>query len=249
MVFIKKQIRFGDRNFISMANIKPTVLLVEDEPALAEIVNESLQGKGFFVIHALTAATAFKHYYAARPDIIILDVMLPDGNGFDMASTIRATDLDTPILFLTSRSQPEDVVKGFEQGGNDYLKKPFSIAELIVRIRALLTKNRLLIKKEIETQAVIEIGRYRFHYPAGILSLDGISRTLTSREAEILQILVLNKNQMLDRKALLLKLWGNDDYFSGRSLDVFISKLRKYLSADISVIIINIRGKGYKLVY
>jgi DNA-binding response OmpR family regulator len=232
-----------------MANIKKIVLLVEDEPALAEIVNESLQSRGFIVTHAPTAALAFKHYYSAKPDIIILDVMLPDGDGFDIASTIRATDIETPILFLTSRSRPEDVVNGFEKGGNDYLKKPFSLAELIVRMQSLLKKNGLLIKKEPDVQETIQIGKYTFHYPAGMLSIEGISRTLTSREAEILQILLLNKNQMLDRKILLMKLWGNDDYFSGRSLDVFISKLRKYLNADASVIIINVRGKGYKLVY
>ncbi|MGG9960455.1 response regulator transcription factor [Ferruginibacter sp. SUN106] len=224
------------------------VLLVEDEPALAEIVSESLQHKGFTVVHAADAATAFKQYYAVKPHIIVLDVMLPDGDGFDMAVKIRSTDIETPILFLTSRSRPEDVVNGFEKGGNDYLKKPFSIAELIVRIQALLTSNRLLIKKETTLQQSIEIGKYSFYYPAGILSQAGINRNLTSREAEILQILVLNRNQMLDRKTLLMKLWGNDDYFSGRSLDVFISKLRKYLSADPSVVIINVRGKGYKLV-
>ncbi len=228
---------------------KTTVLLVEDEPALAEIVSESLQHKGFDVIHAADAAAAFKHYYSAKPDIIVLDVMLPDGDGFDMASKIRSTDIETPILFLTSRSRPEDVVNGFESGGNDYLKKPFSIAELIVRMQALLTKNRLLIKKDTDFHQTTEIGKYRFVYPEGILSMDGISRNLTSREAGILQILVLNKNLELDRKTLLLKLWGNDDYFSGRSLDVFISKLRKYLSADGSVMLINIRGKGYKLVF
>lgn len=228
---------------------KAIVLLVEDEAALAEIVSESLQYKGFEVIHASDATSAFKHYYTAKPDIIVLDVMLPDGDGFEMATQIRSTDIETPILFLTSRSRPEDVVNGFEKGGNDYLKKPFSLAELIVRIQALLTKNRLLIKRETELQQTIEIGKYNFFYPTGILSQSGISRTLTSREAEILQILVLNKNQMLERKTLLMKLWGNDDYFSGRSLDVFISKLRKYLSADASVMLINIRGKGYKLVY
>ncbi len=226
-----------------------TVLLVEDEPALAEIVCESLQSKGFEVIHAATAATAYKQYYQAKPDIIVLDVMLPDGDGFDIATKIRATDIETPILFLTSRSRPEDVVNGFEKGGNDYLKKPFSLAELIIRIQALLTKNRLVIKKETILHQTAAIGNYSFHYPAGILSIEGISRTLTSREAEILQLLLLCKNQMIDRNTLLMKLWGNDDYFSGRSLDVFISKLRKYLKSDTSVIIINIRGKGYKLVY
>lgn len=226
-----------------------TVLLVEDEPSLAEIVRESLQSKGFAVIHAPDAATAFAGYYAAKPDIIVLDVMLPDGDGFGLATRIRSTDRETPILFLTSRSASEDVVNGFESGGNDYLKKPFSLAELIVRIRSLLNRNRLIMQKDAAMQEPAAIGKYTFHYPAGILRLAGASRTLTSRETEILQILLLNRNQMLDRKSLLLKLWGNDDYFSGRSLDVFISKLRKYLKADSTIMLINVRGKGYKLVY
>lgn len=230
-----------------MAGIK--VLLVEDETALAEIVSESLQGKGFDVIHVTTAMAATEAYYETKPAIIILDVMLPDGNGFDIAKQIRKTDLETPILFLTSKSRPEDVVNGFETGGNDYLKKPFSIAELIVRMKALLGKNRLIITEENPTQQILPIGEYSFHYPAGILNHTGLSRTLTSRESEILHILHLNRNQMLDRKVLLMKLWGNDDYFSGRSLDVFISKLRKYLKEDPSVVIINVRGRGYKLVY
>jgi DNA-binding response OmpR family regulator len=226
-----------------------SILLVEDEPALAEIVRESLEGKGFYVIQAGTAESAFKAYYAAKPDLIVLDVMLPDGDGFDIADKIRTTDLATPILFLTSRSRPEDVVNGFEKGGNDYLKKPFSLAELIVRIQALLGKNRLIVNNEPVVHQTYEIGRYTFHYPAGILDNNGISRTLTSREAAILQLLLANKNQMTDRKTVLLRLWNNDDYFSGRSLDVFISKLRKYLQADASVRIINVRGRGYRLVY
>lgn len=225
------------------------ILLVEDEPALAEIIKESLQSKGFEIIHTTTAAAALKQFYTNRPGIIVLDIMLPDGDGYEIAKQIRSTDDETPILFLTSRSRPEDVVTGFESGGNDYLKKPFSLAELIVRIQALLNKNRLIIQKETTAAHIIEIGKYKFQYPAGILSADGISRTLTAREADILKILLVNKNQMLDRNTLLMKLWGNDDYFSGRSLDVFISKLRKYLKGDNSVIIINVRGKGYKLVY
>lgn len=230
-----------------MAGIK--VLLVEDEIALAEIVGESLQSKGFDVTHVTTAAAAMDIFYKIKPTIIILDVMLPDGNGFDIAKHIRKTDVETPVLFLTSRSRPEDVVNGFETGGNDYLKKPFSIAELIVRMKALLGKNRLIMTEESSARQIFSIGEYTFHYPAGILKYGGISRTLTSRESEILHILLLNRNQMLDRKVLLMKLWGNDDYFSGRSLDVFISKLRKYLREDPSVTIINVRGKGYKLVY
>lgn len=230
-----------------MAGIK--VLLVEDETALAEIVSESLQGKGFDVVHVTTAAAAMEAGYKMQPAIIVLDVMLPDGNGFDIAKQLRKTDLETPILFLTSKSRPEDVVNGFETGGNDYLKKPFSIAELIVRMKALLARNRLLITEENPVQQILSIGEYNFHYPAGILKYAGFSRTLTSREAEILHILFLNRNQMLDRKVLLMKLWGNDDYFSGRSLDVFISKLRKYLKDDPAVVIINVRSRGYKLVF
>lgn len=230
-----------------MAGIK--VLLVEDETALAEIVGESLQSKGFDVVHVTTAAAATEACYTIKPAIIILDVMLPDGNGFDIAKQLRKTDLETPVLFLTSRSRPEDVVTGFETGGNDYLKKPFSIAELIVRMKALLAKNRLVITENNPEQQIFSIGEYAFHYPAGILKHARFSRTLTSREAEILHILLLNRNQMLDRKILLMKLWGNDDYFSGRSLDVFISKLRKYLKEDPSVVIINVRSRGYKLVY
>lgn len=228
---------------------KTTVLLVEDEPALAEIVSESLQHKDFLVVHAADIATALSAYHAQKPDIIVLDVMLPDGDGFEMATQVRATDMDTPILFLTSRSRAEDVVTGFEKGGNDYLKKPFSLTELIVRMQALLHPNRLLIKKENNQQQTTDIGHYQFYYPSGILAHAGTSRTLTSREAEILHLLVANKNEAIDRKLLLMKLWGNDDYFSGRSLDVFISKLRKYLKADPSVMLINVRGKGYKLVY
>jgi DNA-binding response OmpR family regulator len=230
-----------------MAGIK--VLLVEDETALAEIVSEILQSKGFDVTHVATIAAATETYYKWQPAIIVLDVMLPDGSGFDLAKLIRKTDIETPVLFLTSKSRPEDVVNGFETGGNDYLKKPFSLAELIVRIKALVAKNRLIITEENSIQQTYNIGEYFFYYPSGILKHTRISRTLTSRESEILHILLLNRNQMLDRKVVLMKLWGNDDYFSGRSLDVFISKLRKYLKEDSSVVIINVRSKGYKLVY
>lgn len=230
-----------------MANLnKVDVLLVEDEPVLAEIVQESLQSRGFEVVHVDTIARAKAVYYDNKPDIIVLDVMLPDGSGFDFARQIRNVDTDLPIIFLTSRSLPQDVVEGFESGGNDYLKKPFSLEELIIRIRALLSKNRLVINKSV---GITEIGRYRFYYPQGELKFEANSRALTTRESEILNLLIMNRNQLLNRDELLLNLWQNNDYFSGRSLDVFITKLRRYLKDDPSVSILNIRGRGYKLIY
>lgn len=223
------------------------VLLVEDELVLAEIIRESLQSRGFTVMHTPFAKDALQLYQQYPPDIIILDVMLPDGDGFSIAKQIRISDVDTPVIFLTSRSLVQDVVEGFESGGNDYLKKPFSLEELIVRMKALLSKNRLSVSLKPDSQNV-GIGDYRFQYPKGILSFAGAERVLTNRESEILQMLILNRNQILSRQALLLTFWNNDDYFSGRSLDVFMAKLRKYLKNDPSISILNIRGQGYKLI-
>jgi DNA-binding response OmpR family regulator len=224
------------------------VLLVEDEHVLAEIVQESLQSRGFSVAHADTVKGALSEYYNDLPDIIVLDVMLTDGDGFSFAKQIRNIDMDIPILFLTSRSRAEDVVEGFESGGNDYLKKPFSMEELIVRMKALLSRNGLIIRKE-DAVKMVQLGKYQFEYPNGVLSFFENKRMLTTRESEILQMLLINKNQAVERKSILLNFWGNDDYFSGRSLDVFITKLRRYLKEDPSVSILNIRGQGYKLIY
>lgn len=224
------------------------ILFVEDEPALAEIVKESLESKGFEVKHASTAKDAMASYYTGHYDILVLDVMLGDGDGFSMAKQIRLEDLHTPIIFLTSKSLPADVVNGFESGGNDYLKKPFSMEELIIRMKALLNKNRLVSKNTDTVHGEIVIGNYNFSYTKGELYFFGIKRVLTSRESEILKMLILNRNQILERNVLLTTIWGENDYFSGRSLDVFITKLRKYLKEDPSVSIVNIRGQGYKLI-
>ena len=224
------------------------VLFVEDEPALAEIIKESLEVKGFIVSHVTTVLEGLTAHKADVYDILILDVMLPDGDGFSMLKKIRITDWKTPAIFLTSKSLPSDVVNGFESGANDYLKKPFSIDELIIRIRALLGMVNL---KPLEThrKGAFSIGEFLFHYPEGILIYKGTKKQLTFREAEILNMLRLHQEKMIPRKELLLTHWDNDDYFSGRSLDVFITKLRKYLKADPSVAILNFRGQGYKLIY
>lgn len=226
-----------------------TILFVEDELNLAEIVKESLESRGFEVTHHATATAALEAYYSARPDILILDVMLPDADGFALARQIRATDMETPVIFLTSKSLPQDVVTGFESGGNDYLKKPFSMEELVVRIKALTSKSRTLFGEMADPDIPVMIGtQYAFHYRQAQLKRKEDTIPLTAREAELLKLFLLNRNQVMDRKSILLHIWGNDDFFTGRSLDVFITRLRKYLQHDPEVRIMNIRGIGYKLI-
>ncbi|WP_126972746.1 response regulator transcription factor [Gynurincola endophyticus] len=224
------------------------VLFVEDELFLAEIVKETLETKLFEVTHVSTLKMASAILSEQDFDIIVLDVMLPDGNGFDWLKNIRSDGVTLPVIFLTSRSQTEDIVRGFEEGGNDYLKKPFSMAELEVRMKALLRKEYIPVQSKND-QYQWKIRSYTFAYPSGELIVDNKVIQLTSREADILQLLLLNTNQSLSRNELLERFWGNTDYFSGRSLDVFISKLRRYLKTDEQVKIINVRGIGYKMVY
>lgn len=229
-----------------MSDLK--ILFVEDEPALAEIIKESLESKGFEVIHASTVAQALMLHATQQFNILILDVMLPDGDGFSLLKKIRLTDFTTPVLFLTSKSLPTDVVNGFESGANDYLKKPFSMEELVVRIKSLMgiIGARPL---PVKNTGLFTIGEYVFHYPEGMLVYKGTKKQLTFREAEILNTLQNHRDQMVLRQELLLANWGNNDYFSGRSLDVFITKLRKYLKQDPSIAILNFRGQGYKLIF
>lgn len=230
-----------------MKNIK--ILFVEDEPALAEIVKESLESRGFEVAHVPTVTQALQTHASHKFDIMILDVMLPDGDGFSLLKKIRSTDFITPALFLTSKSLPTDVVNGFESGANDYLKKPFSMEELVVRIKSLLGIVGAKPSYDQKKAGLFTIGEYVFRYPEGILVYKGTKKQLTFREAEILNTLQTRRDQMVLRQDLLLTNWGNDDYFSGRSLDVFITKLRKYLKQDPSIAILNFRGQGYKLIF
>ena len=224
---------------------KIKILLAEDEISLAHIVKESMETKGFEVFHCKDGIEAISNYHAKRPDIMVLDVMMPKKDGFTVAKEIRMIDTQIPIIFLTSKSQTKDVVEGFSLGGNDYLKKPFSIEELIVRIENLLTRNT-----DIAEENVIEIGAYRFQFKKQNLQFKNEEpKTLTHREAHLLFHLYKNKNEVLDRSVILKKLWGNDDFFNSRSMDVFISKLRKKLVKDKNVQILNVRGFGYKLTF
>lgn len=225
-----------------MSKIK--ILLAEDEASLGMIVKESLESRDFEVFLAENGEITFELYQKKNPDVLVLDVMMPKKDGFTLAKEIRQENKRIPILFLTAKSQTSDVLEGFHLGGNDYLKKPFSMEELIVRIKALL--NRVELQTNIDA---IEIGTYLFNYTKQTLEFSNETLQLTHREAELLFYLSEKKNELLDRTFILNKLWGNDDFFNARSMDVFISKLRKKLKKDPNIQIINVRGFGYKLIY
>ena len=224
-----------------MSKIK--VLLAEDEASLGMIVKESLESRDFTVFHAENGEEAFDIYQTEKPDILVLDVMMPKKDGFTLAKEIRLENKGIPIIFLTAKSQTSDVLEGFNHGGNDYLKKPFSMEELIVRIKALL--NRIQLKTNVEN---IKIGEYAFNLTKQTLEFSSETEQLTHREAQLLFYLFEKKNAVLDRTFILNKLWGNDDFFNARSMDVFISKLRKKLKKDANIQILNVRGFGYKLI-
>ena len=206
-----------------MSKIK--IVLAEDEPSLGQILKESLETRGFLVYHAPNGKVAYDYYLQRNPDILVLDVMMPIKDGFTLA-----------------KAQTKDVLDGFDHGGNDYLKKPFSMEELIVRIKALLDRNE--IKKDTSK---IAIGNYIFNYTKQVLHISDEEVLLTNKESELLFHLSEKRNDVLDRSFILKKLWGNDDFFNARSMDVFITKLRKKLSKDSKIKIINVRGIGYKL--
>ena len=222
---------------------KIKLILAEDEPALALIIKESLETRNFEVLHCKDGEEALAAFTKSKVEILILDVMMPKKDGFSVAKDVRKIDKKIPIIFLTAKSQTQDVVEGFTSGGNDYLKKPFSMEELIVRIHALL--GRINPEKAEEK---IELGNYTFDFTKQTLHLDELIITLTHREAELLSLLIENKNEILDRSIVLKKIWGTDDFFNGRSMDVFITKLRKKLNLDPNIQIINVRGQGYKLI-
>ncbi len=219
------------------------IILAEDEPALGMIIKESLETRDFEVFLCSDGEHALHTYKAIKPELMVLDVMMPKLDGFALAQEIRNYDKQIPILFLTAKSRTKDVVEGFEHGGNDYLKKPFSMEELVVRIKSLL--GRVQHKKSKE---IIPIGSFKFNYIKQSLHLGDERIPLTHREAELLYHLTENRNAVLDRSTILKQLWGDDDFFNARSMDVFITKLRKKLKKDPDIQIINVRGYGYKLI-
>jgi DNA-binding response OmpR family regulator len=222
---------------------KIKLLLAEDEPSLAQIIKESLETREFNVYLAEDGVKALELYHLHNPDILVFDVMMPFKDGFTLAKEIREENKQIPIIFLTAKSQTKDVLEGFNHGGNDYLKKPFSMEELIVRVQSLLNRNSL----KTDTSK-IKIGSYIFNHTKQTLEHKKETIVLTHRESELLYLLTQKKNEISDRSFILKKLWGDDDFFNARSMDVFITKLRKKLKNDENIQIVNVRGYGYKLI-
>ncbi|TMI69616.1 MAG: response regulator transcription factor [Bacteroidetes bacterium] len=222
------------------------VFYVEDELFLGKIVKESLESRGFEVVMESDGGKATALFKKTGPDICVLDVMLPNKDGFTIADEIREINRDIPIIFLTAKTQTEDVVKGFTLGGNDYIRKPFSMEELIVRIQnALRGKGG---NTEKPTSDNVTIGKYNFQINRQVLSSGKEDRKLSYRESELLKLLYQNREKIIDRKDILTLLWGNDSFFNSRNLDVYITKLRSYLKEDPSLEIITIKGIGYRFV-
>jgi len=225
--------------------MKIKILLVEDDTSLGFIISDQLKSDGYSVTLCTDGAEGFKRFNDEQFHMCIFDVMMPKKDGFSLARDIRKIDKVIPILFLTAKSMTEDKVEGFKAGGDDYLTKPFSIEELQLRVVALL--KRVNIHVESNEEIILEIGDYKFDTENYTLVHSNFEKSLTRKEAQILKMLYKFKNQVVARDVILNAVWGQDDYFVGRSLDVFITKLRKYLKEDSSIIISNIHGIGFKL--
>jgi DNA-binding response OmpR family regulator len=220
------------------------LVLVEDDEALGFVIQDNLQEAGFEVLWEKDGLSALRTIPLLAPDLAVVDVMLPGLDGFGLVEQLRAAGQELAVLFLTAKSLKEDRIRGFRVGGDDYLIKPFSMEELVLRIRAILRRTR---PDSQLPSASLDIGLYRLDYRNFKLLFGEQSQTLTQREADLLRLLLLYKNQVLSRPYILQAVWGGDDYFKGRSLDVFIARLRKYLSQDPAVRLVNLHGVGFRL--
>lgn len=223
--------------------MKIKILYVEDEPFLGRIVKESLESRDFEVNMLTDGKDVLKHFEKINPDICVLDIMLPVKDGYSIAKELRQQNSKIPIIFVTAKVQTEDLLKGFESGGNDYIRKPFSMEELIARINNLLQITQK--QKTNGSNDSIVIGKYEFNPLRYELKFEDKVKKLSSREATLLSILSENRNGTTHRKEILMKLWGDDSFFNSRNLDVYITKLRDYLKEDPTIEIITIKGVGY----
>jgi len=218
--------------------------MAEDDPNLGDLLKDYLELKGKFeVTLCRDGEEALLAFRKQMYDLCILDIMMPKKDGFSLGVDIRKADGSVPIIFVTAKEMMEDKARAFELGGDDYITKPFCVEELLLRINALLKRT----SREENLATEFEIGGFFFNYTAQTISFKGQKQKLSTKEADLLRLLCLNKNDVMTRKEALLKIWSNDNYFTGRSMDVFLSKLRKYLKEDPNVEIINVHGKGYKL--
>ena len=228
-----------------MAGTKTKILLVEDDSSLGFIISDQLKSDGYNVTLCTDGAEGFQRFNQEKFHMCIFDVMMPKLDGFSLAKDIRKIDANIPILFLSAKGEDADKVEGFRSGGDDYLTKPFNVEELQLRVAAML--RRVNIQPEAEELDVYQIGDYTFDTVNFELKHENFEKNLTKKEAQILKILCKFMNQVVAREIVLNGVWGNDDYFVGRSLDVFITKLRKYLKEDPRIQISNIHGIGFKL--
>lgn len=227
--------------------MKPSVLLLEDDPNLGLILQEHLELNGFAVELCVNGEQGLTAFSRGRYTLCLVDVMMPRKDGFTFAREMRQRDTHTPLIFLTARSLKEDRIQGLKIGADDYVTKPFSMEELLLRIQAVL-KRSSAEHRSVERPTAFTLGSYTFDHTVRTLRRDSRSRTLTAREADLLRLLCLHVNATLDRSLALKEIWGDDSYFNGRSMDVFVSKLRKYLKDDKRVGILNVHGRGLSLV-
>lgn len=227
-----------------MENIEHKILLAEDEENLGLMLSEYLELKGYSVDLTGDGEEAYNAFVSGKYDICIFDVMMPKKDGYTLAKEIRMINADVPIIFLTARNSKDDILQGFKSGADDYLSKPFSMEELILRIEAILRRT----SGNNTIQDVYVLGKYKFDTQKQQLILGENVIKLTTKESELLKLLCTNANKVLERNIALKTIWVDDNYFNARSMDVYITKLRKHLKEDPSVEIINVHGKGYKLV-
>lgn len=225
-----------------------SILLVEDDTNLGALLQDYLQLKGkFHVVLCKDGEAGLKEFTKGNFDLLILDVMMPKKDGFTLGKEIRKINEHVPIIFATAKGMIEDKTQAFNLGGDDYITKPFRIEELLLRINALLKRAANDAPKEESVPTQFKIGKYDFDFTSQVIHADGGQQKLSTKEAALLRLLCIHKNQVLTREEALLNIWNDDNYFNGRSMDVFLSKIRKYLKDDPHVEIINVHGRGYKL--
>jgi len=225
----------------------PRILLVEDDRNLGLLLQESLELQGFDVNLCRDGEEAFRVFLHQKFDLCLIDVMLPKKDGFTLVHDIRGVPSEVPVIFLTAKSLKEDRVEGFRIGGDDYITKPFNLEEVVLRVRAVLRRS-MNGERDAPERLKFSLGLYTFNYEERTLRIKNRTRNLTTKEAELLRLLCLHANNILERSLALQLVWGSDSVFNARSMDVFISRLRKYLRDDQTVEIVNVHGRGYKLV-
>ena len=227
--------------------MKPVrILFIEDDPYLGLMVRDLFESRGFIVLYEKSAEKGLELFIREEPDLCVLDVMLPGMDGFELGRRIRSADPSIPIIFLTARSQKDDIVEGYVSGADDYIRKPFHMEELILRVNAILRRNSKIVDSGQE-KVQFKIGMYQFDFQQMKLNFQRESDKLTLKESEMLKIFCENPGKLIKREYILKKVWGDDSYFNTRSMDVFIHKLRARFSQDSRIQIINLRGKGFKL--